>query len=71
MRTLSRLSTGVGYSVELKGLVETSHSIGVVKLEDGKTNSSMSRSSVNSRNRLLAKKIGIIIEALGAEGWLW
>lgn len=56
------------YSVELKGLVETSHSIGVVKLEDGRLiTKSMSRSSVNSRNRLLARKIGIIAEALGAE----
>ena len=56
------------YSVELKGLVETSHSIGVVKLEDGRLiTESMSRSSVNSRNRLLARKIGIIAEALGAE----
>lgn len=55
------------YSVELKGLVETSHSIGVVKLEDGRLiTKSMSRSSVNSRNRLLAKKIGILAEALGA-----
>ena len=27
----------------------------------------MSRSSVNSRNRLLARKIGILAEALGAE----
>lgn len=61
--------TGVEhYSVELKGLVETSHSIGVVKLEDGRLiTKSMSRSSVNSRNRLLARKIGIIAEALGAE----
>ena len=56
------------YSVELKGLVETSHSIGVVKLEDGRLiTKSMSRSSVNSRNRLLARKIGIIAEALRAE----
>lgn len=56
------------YSVELKDLVETSHSIGVVKLEDGRLiTKSMSRSSVNSRNRLLARKIGIIAEALGAE----
>lgn len=56
------------YSVELKGLVETSHSIGVVKLEDGRLiTKSMSRSCVNSRNRLLARKIGIIAEALGAE----
>lgn len=56
------------YSVELKGLVETSHSIGVVKLEGGRLiTKSMSRSSVNSRNRLLARKIGIIAEALGAE----
>lgn len=61
--------TGVEhYSVELKGLVETSHSIGVVKLEDGRLiTKSMSRSSVNSRNRLLARKIGILAEALGAE----
>ena len=61
--------TGVErYSVELKGLVETSHSIGIVKLEDGRLiTKSMSRSSVNSRNRLLARKIGILAEALGAE----
>ena len=44
--------TGVEhYSVELKGLITKS----------------MSRSSVNSRNRLLARKIGIIAETLGAE----
>ena len=55
------------YSVELKGLVETSHSIGIIQLEDGRLlTKSMSRSSVNSRNVLLARKIRILAEALGA-----
>ena len=55
------------YSVELKGLVETSHSIGIIQLEDGRLlTKSMSRSSVNSRNVLLVRKIRILAEALGA-----
>ena len=61
--------TGVEhYSVDLGGRRIIKKSIGVVKLEDGRLiTKSMSRSSVNSRNRLLARKIGIIAEALGAE----
>ena len=56
------------YSVELKGLVETSHSIGIIKIEEGRLiTKSMARSSVNSRNYLLAKKIRILAEALGAK----
>lgn len=56
------------YSVELKGLVETSHSIGIIKIEEGRLiTKSMVRSSVNSRNHLLAKKIKILAEALGAD----
>ena len=56
------------YSVELKGLVETSHSIGIINIEEGRLiTKSMVRSSVNSRNVLLVRKIAILAESLGAK----
>lgn len=54
------------FSVELEGLVETSHSIGVIDTVDGSfITKSMARSSVNSRRDFLKDKITALVEGFG------
>lgn len=67
LRYLDAVPSGVQYkSVELENLVETSLSMGVVRLEEGELHTrSMLRSSVNSRKMELCRKVRIFVELLG------
>jgi len=66
---LETMLTGVqNYSVELEGLVETSLSTGVIRLDgDEMLTRAMIRSSVNSRKDNLARRVAVLANAFGGD----